>query len=63
MVLPQYHSINGLLVLKTKTSYVFEVVVQIPFGFSMKLSIDLFQWYSSLTDYVTELHSSPQQKI
>ncbi len=29
----------------------------------MKLAIDLFQWKSSLTDYVTELHSSPLQKI
>ena len=39
--------------------HTFEVGVQILFWFSMKLSIDLFPWESSLTNYVTELHSSP----
>ena len=43
--------------------HIFEVELQILFWFSMKLAIDLFQWESSLTDYVTELHSSPLQKI
>ncbi len=37
--------------------HIFEVGVQILLGFSMKLAIDLFQWESSLADYMTELHS------
>ena len=41
----------------------FGVGVQILLGFSMKLANDLFQWEYSLTDYVTELQSSPLQKI
>ena len=45
------------------SKHTFDVGVQILLGFSMKLAIDLFQWESSLTDYVTELHSSPLQKI
>ena len=45
------------------SKHIFEVGVQILFGFSMKLVIDLFQWESSLTDCVTELHSSPPEKI
>ena len=39
------------------------VGLPILFGFSMKLSVDLFQWESSLIDYLTEFHSSPLQKI
>ncbi len=42
---------------------IFKVSVSILFGFSTNLSFDLFQWESSLIDYVTELHSSPLQKI
>ena len=45
-----------------KSKHISEVGVQILFEFSMKLAIDLFQWEYSLTDYVTELHSSPLQK-
>ncbi len=42
---------------------IFEVGVPILFGFSVKLSVDLFQWESRLIDYVIEFHSSPLQKI
>ena len=45
------------------SKHIFEVGVPILFGFNVKLFIDLFQWESSLTDYVAELHSSPLQKI
>ncbi len=42
---------------------IFEVGVPILFGFSLKLSVDPFQWESSLIDCVIEFHSSPLEKI